>query len=85
MPSKKKQLMLMKKFQPSKHVLRQAAPSSEDEIVIDFADPFCFDRSIATISQQCTIAHFLCRGRDAPTHFEWLFLAHSILSNTWRA
>lgn len=42
MPSRKKQLMLMKKFQPSKHVLRQAAPSSEDEIVIDFADPFCF-------------------------------------------
>jgi hypothetical protein len=46
MPSKKKQLMLMKKFQPSKHVLRQPSPSSE-EVDIDQDGPFFFDRSIS--------------------------------------
>jgi hypothetical protein len=45
MPSKKKQLMLMKKFQPSKHVLRKATPSSDEEIEIDLDGPFFFDQS----------------------------------------
>ncbi|CAO3657767.1 unnamed protein product [Umbelopsis vinacea] len=45
MPSKKKQLMLTKKFQPSKHVLRKATPSSDEEIEIDLDGPFFFDQS----------------------------------------
>lgn len=45
MPSKKNQLLLMKKFQSSRHITRQAAPSPEDKIQLDLADPF-FNRSI---------------------------------------
>jgi hypothetical protein len=48
MPSKKKQLMLMKKFQPSKHILRQPSSSSEEEVDIDQDGPFFFERSISS-------------------------------------
>lgn len=47
MPSKKKQLMLMKTFQPSKHVLRPTTPESVASIEIDLSDPFFTDRAIS--------------------------------------
>lgn len=46
LPSKKNQLLLMQKFQPSKHATRQATPATDDEIVLDLSDPF-YNRSMS--------------------------------------
>jgi hypothetical protein len=47
MPSKKKQLMLMKKFQPSKHAPRPSTPDSDETFEVDLSDPFFANRTIS--------------------------------------